>query len=325
MIKKFTKSYNISDYEVLTDTGFEDILQIHETIPYILWKLETENFLLECADNHIVFDSEFNEIYVKNLSIGDEILTKNGLETIVSIQETTISINMYDLELPMESNHRFYSNGILSHNTTILRYISGLQEPTSGEVILYGQKTTDNDRIPMIFQQYSNLPWMSVIENVALPLLIQKVNKTESLDRAESIMKTVGLKGQEKKWARYPLLSGGQLQRVAIARSLVSNPKILLLDEPFSALDITNRTELQNILLDLFRNDQIDVTFILVTHDIREAVFLSNKLYIMKSGPADIYKEFEINLQKPRTQDTKYSQEYLNYVQTIEREFNTIS
>jgi NitT/TauT family transport system ATP-binding protein len=209
--------------------------------------------------------------------------------------------------------------------STILRYISGLQEPTSGEVILYGQKTTDNDRIPMIFQQYSNLPWMSVIENVALPLLIQKVNKTESLDRAESIMKIVGLKGQEKKWARYPLLSGGQLQRVAIARSLVSNPKILLLDEPFSALDITNRTELQNILLDLFRNDQIDVTFILVTHDIREAVFLSNKLYIMKSGPADIYKEFEINLQKPRTQDTKYSQEYLNYVQTIEREFNTIS
>lgn len=209
--------------------------------------------------------------------------------------------------------------------STILRYISGLQEPTSGEVILYGQKTTDKDRIPMIFQQYSNLPWMSVIENVALPLLIQKVNKTEAFDRAEAIMNVVGLKGQENKWARYPLLSGGQLQRVAIARSLVSNPKILLLDEPFSALDITNRTELQNILLDLFRNDQIDVTFILVTHDIREAVFLSNKLYIMKSGPADIYKEFEINLQKQRTQDTKYSQEYLNYVQTIEREFNKIS
>lgn len=209
--------------------------------------------------------------------------------------------------------------------STILRYISGLQEPTSGEVVLYGQKTTDNDRIPMIFQQYSNLPWMSVIENVALPMIIDKVNRTEAFDRAEAMMSVVGLKGQENKWARYPLLSGGQLQRVAIARSLVSNPKILLLDEPFSALDITNRTELQNILLELFRNDKIDVTFILVTHDIREAVFLSNRLYIMKSGPADIYKEMDIDLKGSRTQETKYSQEYLNYVQTVERVFNSLT
>ena len=165
---------------------------------------------------------------------------------------------------------------------------------------------------------------MSVIENVALPMIIDKVNRTEAFDRAEAMMSVVGLKGQENKWARYPLLSGGQLQRVAIARSLVSNPKILLLDEPFSALDITNRTELQNILLDLFRNDKIDVTFILVTHDFREAVFLSNRLYIMKSGPAEIYKEMDIDLKKPRTQETKYSQEYLNYVQTVERVFNSL-
>lgn len=208
--------------------------------------------------------------------------------------------------------------------STILRYISGLQKPTSGDVYLYGQKTTDKDRIPMIFQQYSNLPWMSVIENVALPLLIQKVNKTEAFDRAAAIIDTVGLKGHEYKWAKYPLLSGGQLQRVAIARSLISNPKILLLDEPFSALDITNRTELQNILLKLFRNDKIDVTFILVTHDIREAVYLSNRLYIMKSGPADVHKKIEINFSKERTQETKYTQEYLNYVQTVEKEFNLL-
>jgi NitT/TauT family transport system ATP-binding protein len=92
------------------------------------------------------------------------------------------------------------------------------------------------------------------------------------------MIKVVDLVGHEKKWAKSPLLSGGQLQRVAIARSLVANPKILVLDEPFSALDIKTRNELQNVLLKLFRNDKIDVTFILVTHDIREAVYLSNKL-----------------------------------------------
>jgi len=208
--------------------------------------------------------------------------------------------------------------------STLLRYIAGLQTPTSGDIILYGQKKTDADRIPMIFQQYSSFPWMSVIENVSLPLIINGVNKTEAFDKAEELIKIVGLVGHENKWAKYPLLSGGQLQRVAIARSLIANPKILLLDEPFSALDIKNRNELQNVLLALFKNDKIDVTFILVTHDIREAVYLSNRLYIMKTNPAEIFKEYCINLGINRDQSIKYTQEYINYVQQIEKEFNTL-
>lgn len=208
--------------------------------------------------------------------------------------------------------------------STILRYIAGLQKPTSGEIKIYGKEKTDSDRIPMIFQQYSSFPWMSVMENVSLPLILQKVNKTEAFDMAEEMIKIVGLVGHENKWARYPLLSGGQLQRVAIARSLVANPKILLLDEPFSALDIKNRNELQNVLLNLFRNDKIDITFMLVTHDIREAVYLSNRLYIMKTNPAEIFKEFSINLGTNRDQSVKYTQEYINYVQAIEKDFNTL-
>lgn len=209
--------------------------------------------------------------------------------------------------------------------STILRYIAGLQAPTSGEISIYGKPKTDADRIPMIFQQYSSYPWMSVIENVALPLIIDKnVNKTEAYDRAEEIIKIVGLNGHENKWARYPLLSGGQLQRVAIARSLIANPQILLLDEPFSALDIKNRNELQNVLLTLFKNPTIDVTFILVTHDIREAVYLSNRLYIMKTNPGEIAKEFNIDLGNNREQSVKYTQEYINYVQEVEKSFNLI-
>jgi NitT/TauT family transport system ATP-binding protein len=211
-----------------------------------------------------------------------------------------------------------------SGKTTLLRYIAGLQQPTEGEVYIYGKLKTEEDRIPMIFQQYSSFPWMSVIENVALPLRIKNVNKTEAFDKAEEMLKVVGLSGHENKWAKYPLLSGGQLQRVAIARSLIANPKILLLDEPFSALDIKNKAELQNVLLSLFYNPAVDVTFILVTHDIREAVYVSNRLYIMKTNPAEIYKEYKIDLGKRRTQETKYTSVYNDYVKKIDSDFNSL-
>jgi len=210
--------------------------------------------------------------------------------------------------------------------STILRYISGLQKPTDGHIYMYGKELTENDFIPMVFQQYSSFHWKSVIENVALPLLIHGVNKREAFDRAEEIIKLVGLQGQENKWAKAPLLSGGQLQRVAIARSIVANPKILLLDEPFSGLDIRNRTDLQNVLLDLFYNPTVDVTFILVTHDIREAVYLSNRLYIMKTNPAEIYKEYTVDFGSGRrNRDTKYLPEYVNTTKLIEDDFNQLN
>jgi NitT/TauT family transport system ATP-binding protein len=208
--------------------------------------------------------------------------------------------------------------------STILRYIAGLQEPTSGEIYIYGKKKTEDYRVPMIFQQYSSFPWMSVMENVALPLIVKNVNKTEAYDKAEEMIKVVDLVGHEDKWAKYPLLSGGQLQRVAIARSLIANSQILLLDEPFSALDIKNKAELQNVLLNIYYNDKIDVTFIFVTHDIREAVYLSNRLFIMKTNPAEIYKEYKIDLGKRRTQETKFTSKYNEYVKEIDNDFNTL-
>lgn len=210
--------------------------------------------------------------------------------------------------------------------STILRYIAGLQNPTAGEIYIYGKKKTEDDHIPMVFQQYSSFHWKSVIENVALPLLLKGENKTVAFDKAEEMIKLVGLSGQENKWAKHPLLSGGQLQRVAIARSLIANPQILLLDEPFSALDIKNRTELQNVLLELFYSDKIDVTFILVTHDIREAVYLSNRLFIMKNNPADFYKWFNIDFgTQRRTRDTKYQSDYIAMTKQVEDVFNELN
>lgn len=209
--------------------------------------------------------------------------------------------------------------------STILRYIAGLQNPTAGEVYIYGKKKTEDDHIPMVFQQYSSFHWKSVIENVALPLLLKGENKTAAFDKAEEMIKLVGLAGQENKWAKHPLLSGGQLQRVAIARSLIANPQILLLDEPFSALDIKNRNELQNVLLDLFYSDKIDVTFILVTHDIREAVYLSNRLFIMKTNPGDFYKWFNIDFgPQRRTRDIVYQSNYIEMTKQVETAFNEL-
>lgn len=117
MDKKFVESFDVDDWEVLTDTGWEDIVKIHKTIPYKVWKIQTNSFELECADKHLVFNKDMFPTYVDELKVGDEIWTENGLEKITLIQEFEEEENMYDLELSSSSNHRYYTNGILSHNT----------------------------------------------------------------------------------------------------------------------------------------------------------------------------------------------------------------
>ncbi len=180
--------------------------------------------------------------------------------------------------------------------STLLRYISGLQVPTSGDVYIYGKKRTDKDRIPMVFQQYTSFEWKTVLQNVALPLILKGIPKDEANEKAMEMIKIVGLAGHENKWAKYPILSGGQLQRVAIARNLVVNPQILLMDEPFGALDTVTRKQIQVFLRSIFENAKIDPTVIFVTHSESEAVFLSTDIYILDSGPATIRHHFKIDL-----------------------------
>jgi len=115
--KKFIAEYKIYDYEILTDSGFVDIIALYKTIEFTRYVLKTTNFTLECADEHIVFDENYNEALVKNLYIGQFILTQNGKEQVVSVEKTNITENMYDFELGDNSNHRYYTSGILSHNT----------------------------------------------------------------------------------------------------------------------------------------------------------------------------------------------------------------
>jgi NitT/TauT family transport system ATP-binding protein len=201
--------------------------------------------------------------------------------------------------------------------STLLRYISGLQVPTSGEVYIYGKKRTDKDRIPMVFQQYTSFEWKTVLQNVALPLILNGVNKDEANDKAMDMINVVGLAGHEHKWAKYPILSGGQLQRVAIARNLVVNPQILLMDEPFGALDTVTRKQIQGFLRSIFESAKIDPTIIFVTHSESEAVFLSTDIIILDSGPANIRTHFKIDLPQNRTDSVRYSTDFTDYANKL--------
>jgi len=200
--------------------------------------------------------------------------------------------------------------------STVLRYIAGLQRPTNGTVLVKGKPLEEAPRVGMVFQQYSSLPWRTVLENVALPLEYQGVEAKERTERARDMIELVGLAGHEDKFAQYPTLSGGQLQRVAIARSLIANPDILLMDEPFGALDINTRLQMQDLLMEIWH--RIHPTIIFVTHDIPEAVYLADDIYMMKPAPSRFTEHVHVDLPLARDRETKRTQQYIALVRLAE-------
>ena len=200
--------------------------------------------------------------------------------------------------------------------STILRYIAGLQKPTAGEVLLYGVPRKDDDRIGMVFQQYSSFPWMTVLENIALGLKYRGVSKAERLEKANEMLKIVGLEGHGSKFALYPTLSGGQLQRVAIARSLLVNNEVILMDEPFGALDTNTRLRMQDFLIDIW--EKVHPTIFFVTHDINEAVYLADDIFIMSRAPAKLAEHIKVNLPVHRDITIKRDSNFVDLVRYIE-------
>ena len=207
--------------------------------------------------------------------------------------------------------------------STILRYIANLQQPTEGTVMVKGKPVSSSERVSMVFQQYSSLPWMTVLENVGLALQYQGVSKSEREDRAMELIKLVGLEGHEQKFAQYPTLSGGQLQRVAIARSILANPEILLMDEPFGALDIRTRLQMQDLLTSIWHKFQSTIIF--VTHDISEAVYLGDEIYIMKAQPSRFVKRIDVDLPLVRDRMTKRDAKYTQLVHEVEDAMMSVS
>jgi NitT/TauT family transport system ATP-binding protein len=183
-------------------------------------------------------------------------------------------------------------------------------------VKIFGKPVEEAKRASMVFQQYSSLPWMTVLDNVGLGLRYQGVSKQERDDRAMELIKKVGLEGHEKKYAQYPTLSGGQLQRIAIARSLLANPEILLMDEPFGALDIRTRFQMQDLLAEIWH--EFHTTIIFVTHDIAEAVYLGDDIYMLKSQPSRIVEHIPVELPLLRNRSIKRDRKYIKLVQEVE-------
>ncbi len=207
--------------------------------------------------------------------------------------------------------------------STLLRYISNITKPTKGEVYIDEKLLNESNRVSMVFQQYSSLPWLTVLENVALGLKFKNIEAKEANKSALEMIELVGLKGQENKYAQYPTLSGGQLQRVAIARSLLSNPDILLMDEPFGALDIQTRLQMQDLLLEIWRKFKTTVVF--VTHDISEAVYLGDDIYIMRAPPSQIVEHIHVDLPLNRTHEVKRSPRFNELVQEVEDKMIQVS
>lgn len=221
---------------------------------------------------------------------------------------------LYDLTNPHSQS--FIANGFLVHNSTLLRFIAALQKPTSGDILIKGKPQFPDFYIPMVFQKYSSLENRSVLDNVALGLEIAGISKKERHEKAMAIIKKVGLLGHEKKYAKYPNLSGGQLQRVAIARCLLTNPDILLMDEPFGALDAHTRFKMQELLAELWL--ELQLTCIFVTHDIPEAVFLGDEIVLMRSNPGQIVEKIQIPFGLERPKELKREKRFTDLVFYIE-------
>jgi NitT/TauT family transport system ATP-binding protein len=203
--------------------------------------------------------------------------------------------------------------------TTLLKMIAGLLPPSTGEIRVEGRAIVKpHGDVGIVFQTAMLLPWRSVMRNVMMPVEVKKLPREQFETRARALLKMVGLEGFENK---YPWqLSGGMQQRASICRALVHDPKIVLMDEPFGALDAMTR-ERMNVELQRIQRETRK-TVLLITHSIPEAVFLADRILVMSERPGTIAAVYDVPLAKPRTLDVLSDPVFVELSQTIRRHFN---
>jgi NitT/TauT family transport system ATP-binding protein len=212
--------------------------------------------------------------------------------------------------------------------STFMKLATGLRMPSRGAVTIDGREVAGPLKITgMAFQSSSLLPWRTTLDNVLLPLEIVepyrssfRARRAQYAQKARRLLESVGLGGYEDKFPWQ--LSGGMQQRASICRALIHEPKMLLLDEPFGALDAFTREELWCILRDLWAAQRFNV--ILVTHDLREAVFLADTVYVMSRGPGRIVARREIGLARPRDLEVTYTREFSDIVHELREHIGAI-
>ncbi len=212
--------------------------------------------------------------------------------------------------------------------STFMKLATGLKQPTRGQIHIGGMRVSGPMKIVgMAFQAPTLLPWRTTLDNVLLPLEIVepyrsqfRARRDEFADRAKKLLGTVGLAGYEDKFPWE--LSGGMQQRASICRALIHEPKMLLLDEPFGALDAFTREELWNVLRDLWTAQRFNV--ILVTHDLREAAYLADTVYVMSKRPGRIVGRRTIDLPRPRDLEVTYSKPFTDLVLELREQIGAI-
>jgi NitT/TauT family transport system ATP-binding protein len=193
--------------------------------------------------------------------------------------------------------------------STLMRIIAGLMPPTSGRVTIAGEEVAEPaSQVAMVFQSFALFPWLTVLENVEIGLEAQGIAPEQRKKRALAAIDLIGLDGYESAYPKE--LSGGMRQRVGLARALVVNPKVLLMDEPFSTLDVLTAETLRTDLLDLWCEGRMPISSILmVTHDIEEAVLMCDRILVFSSSPGRIVSEIKVDFPQPRTRlDPKFRQ-----------------
>ena len=235
-----------------------------------------------------------------------EVVSFKGVDKIYNTG--TVALSQFDLSVS-EGEFISFLGPSGCGKSTALRMVAGLGEATDGKVEVYGQSPKDlirntND-IAYVFQDSNLLPWRTVLDNVLLPLELRGSDKYKRKENALRVLEMVGLKDYLKSYPRQ--LSGGMKMRVSIARALAAKPKLLLMDEPFAALDEMTRQSLQMDLLDIWKKEHTTILF--VTHNVYEAVYLSSKIAVMSARPGRLSSLIDVNLPYPRERiDAKFTE-----------------
>jgi len=199
-----------------------------------------------------------------------------------------------------------------SGKSTLLRVLAGLVPPTNGSY----QFNTDHARVGLVFQNANLMPWRRVLENITLPLELKDIPQETITQRAQELINLVGLNGFERAYPRD--LSGGMAQRVSLARSLMQDPDVLLLDEPFGSLDALTREYMGDELLHIWQAHR--KTVLMVTHSISEAIYLSDRVLVLSPRPGMIKRSLPIDLPRPRKLEMRYAAKFAELAQTLREE-----
>lgn len=253
------------------------------------------------------------EIKIENLSM--KYPNKNGGEPVTALQNVNLDIKQGEFISLLGPSG--------CGKTTLLRIIADLLQPTEGKITVRGETTRDirlKKKYGVVFQNPVLYDWRTIRRNICMPMELMGMKKAERTKQVTKMLDLVGLQDFGK---RYPYeLSGGMQQRVGIARALAIDPEILLMDEPFSALDEFTREKLHVDLLEIWR--KTNKTVIFVTHNISEAVFLSDRVVVLSPHPGRVSTVIDINLPRPRDMESKQTTEFYDYITKIRNSFEGV-